>query len=121
VSRTHVELEAVKTQMARSSAVATKDTSSTATPDYARTITNAPILMLVQMDSASIYQEPTAANVMLDTRTQMPSLASIRMNARLVCVEQTQTVPIPKDRTVASVMRDSNSPDNSLESQAVLI
>jgi len=51
-----VELEAVKIQMARSSAVATKDTSSTATPDCARTITNAPILMLVQMDSASIYQ-----------------------------------------------------------------
>ena len=116
-----MELEAVKTQMARSSAVATKDTKSTATPDCARTITNAPTLMLVQMGSASIYQEPTAANVMLDTRTQMPSLVSIRMSARPVCVEQTQTVPIPKARTVANVMRDSNSPDNSLESQAVLI
>merc|ERR1719318_1436511 len=58
---------------------------------------------------------------MLDTRTQMPSLASIRMNARLVCVEQTQTVPIPKARTVVNVMRDSNSPDNSLESQVVSI
>lgn len=116
-----MELEAVKIQMARSSAVATKDTKSTPIPDCARTITNVPTLMLVQMGSASTYQEPTAANVTLDTRTQMPSLVSIRMSARLVCVEQTQTVPIPKARTVANVMRDSNSPDNSLESQAVLI
>ena len=116
-----MELEAVKTQMARSSAVATKDTKSTATPDCARTTTNVPTLMLVQMGSASIYQEPTAVSVMLDTRTQMPSLVLIRMNVRLVCVEQTQTVLILKARTVANVMRDSNSPDNSLESQAVLV
>merc|ERR1719505_87638 len=58
---------------------------------------------------------------MLDTRTQMPSLVLIRMSARPVCVEQTQTVPIPKAPTVANVMRDSSSPDNSLESQVVLI